>query len=81
METDPHRRIAELRHSQDRLATLVAPLTPAHLRSPSYHDWTIAEVRGHLGSQAQLLMGWHTAAIELIAPVTLDDLRLVFPGV
>jgi uncharacterized protein (TIGR03083 family) len=64
METDPHRWIAALRNSQDRLTSLVRPLTPQRLRGTSYHAWSIAEVVGHLGSQAELFMGWLTAAVE-----------------
>src|SRR5450759_5398690 len=64
METDPHRWIAAVRLSHDRLASLVKPLTPEQLRGPSYHDWSIAEVVGHLGSGAESFMGWIDAAIE-----------------
>lgn len=78
METDPHRWIAELRHSQDRLASLVRPLTPEQLRGPSYHDWTIAQVLGHLGSQAELFMGWLTAAVERTDPPGRDAMQPVW---
>src|SRR5579872_2217553 len=67
-EVDPHRWIAALRHSQDRLASLVRPLTPEQLRAPSYHDWTIAQVLGHMGSQAEIFEGWLTAAVERTEP-------------
>ena len=68
METNPHRWIAALRHSQDRLAAVVQPLTPEQLRRPSYHSWTIAQVLGHLGSQAELFTAWLTAALEGTEP-------------
>jgi len=64
MESNPRTWIAAVRRSQDRLASLVQTLTPEQLRGPSYHDWTIAQVLGHLGSQAELFMGWVTAALE-----------------
>lgn len=63
METNPHRWIAALRHSQDRLAAVVRPLTTEQLRGPSYHRWTIAQVLGHLGSQAEIFTAWLTAAV------------------
>ena len=68
METDPRRWIAELRKSQDRLASLVRPLSPEQLRSPSYHSWTIAQVLGHMGSQAEIFMDWVAAALERTDP-------------
>jgi uncharacterized protein (TIGR03083 family) len=68
METNPHRWITALRHSQDRLAAVVQPLTPEQLRGPSYHSWTIAQVLGHLGSQAEIFNAWLTAGLEGTAP-------------
>lgn len=68
MDTNPHRWIAALRHSQDRLASIVRPLSPEQLRGPSYHSWTIAQVLGHLGSQAEIFTAWLTAAIEGTEP-------------
>lgn len=68
METNPHRWIAALRHSQDRLAAVVQPLTPQQLRDPSYHSWTIAQVLGHLGSQAEIFSTWLPAALEGTEP-------------
>jgi uncharacterized protein (TIGR03083 family) len=64
VETDPHRWIAALRNSQTRLASLVEPLSPEELRGPSYHDWTIAQVLGHMGSQAEIFSAWVTNALE-----------------
>lgn len=64
METNPHRWIAAQRRSQDRLAAIVRPLTPEQLRGPSYHSWTIAQVLGHLGSQAESFDAVLTAALE-----------------
>ena len=53
-----------MRHSQDRLASVAQPLPPEQLRGPSYHSWTIAQVLGHLGSQAEIFTAWLTAAVE-----------------
>ncbi len=63
VETDPHRWIEVLRESQDSLAALVSPLTPEQLRGPSYHSWSIAQVLGRLGSQAEIYMGWIGSAV------------------
>ncbi|MGH3123961.1 MAG: maleylpyruvate isomerase N-terminal domain-containing protein, partial [Streptosporangiaceae bacterium] len=55
MPTDPRALIGVLRNSHERLAGLVRPLTPEHLRAPSYDtDWTIAQVLSHLGSGAEI---------------------------
>ena len=55
MPTDPRALIGVLRNSHERLAGLVRPLTPDHLRARSYDpDWTIAQVLSHLGSGAEI---------------------------
>jgi len=54
--------ILALRQSHDKLRSRVEPLSAEQLRQPSYHEWTIAEVMSHLGSQAELFSGWVTAA-------------------
>ena len=55
MPTDPRALIAVLRTSHERLAGLVRPLTPDHLRARSYDtDWTIAQVLSHIGSGAEI---------------------------
>jgi uncharacterized protein (TIGR03083 family) len=55
MTSDPRALIGVLRNSHDRLAGLVQPLTPDHLRAQSYDtDWTIAQVLSHLGSGAEI---------------------------
>ena len=62
MPTDPRALIAVLRNSHERLAGLVRPLTPDHLRARSYDtDWTIAQVLSHIGSGAEI------AALSLAA--------------
>ncbi len=55
MPTDPRPLIAVLRASHERLAGVVRPLTPDHLRARSYDtDWTIAQVLSHIGSGAEI---------------------------
>ncbi|HEX6508514.1 MAG TPA: maleylpyruvate isomerase family mycothiol-dependent enzyme, partial [Chloroflexota bacterium] len=78
IEADPRRWIAALRRSQDRLASLVEPLTPVQLRGPSYHDWTIAQVLGHMGSQAEIFMGWVTAALDGTEPAGQDFMQPIW---
>src|SRR5438270_10436418 len=78
METDPRRWISALRRSQDQLVSLVRPLTPEQLRGPSYHDWTIAEVLGHMGSQAEIFMEWLTAAVEGTEPPGRESIQPIW---
>lgn len=55
MEQDPRVWIATLAGSRDRLASLVAALTPEQLRGPSYcADWSVAQVLSHIGSGAEI---------------------------
>src|SRR4051812_45239821 len=52
------RSIAALRANHDRLAEVVAGLSPEQLTGPSgASDWTIADVLSHLGSGAEI--GWY----------------------
>jgi len=79
LELDPHRWITALRHSQDRLASIVHPLTPDQLRSPSYDtEWSIAQVLSHLGSQAELFMGWLSAAVERAEPPGRESMQPIW---
>jgi len=79
LEIDPHRWIAALRDSQDRLASMVRSLTPGQLRSQSYDtEWSIAQVLSHLGSQAELFMGWLTAAVERAEPPGRESMQPVW---
>lgn len=55
--------IAALRASHERLRALVEPLDEAALRGPSAHDWSIAEVLSHLGSQAEIMGAFVDAAV------------------
>lgn len=55
MESDPHRWIATLRGSHDRLAKIVADLTPDQLTASAYpSEWSVAQVLSHLGSGAEI---------------------------
>jgi uncharacterized protein (TIGR03083 family) len=78
METDPHPWIAALRASQDRLSSLVGSLTPPQLRGPSYHAWSIAEVLGHMGSQAEIFMGWVSNALEGTEPAGRETMQPIW---
>lgn len=78
MERNPHHLIAALRSSQDRLTSLVQPLTAEQLRQPSYHSWTIAQVLGHLGSQAEIFMGWLTAALAGTEPAGREQMQPIW---
>jgi uncharacterized protein (TIGR03083 family) len=73
MESDPRVWIATLRRSHERLAELVAPLTPAQLREQSYcTDWSMAQVLSHLGSGAEISLMGLPAALGEGEPVGRD---------
>ena len=79
LEIDPHRWIAALRDSHDRLASIARPLTPDQLRLQSYDtEWSIAQVLSHLGSQAELFMGWLSAAVERTEPPGRESMQPVW---
>jgi len=53
--TDPMRVLRALNSSQQHLGALVKSLEAADLeRATSEHGWSVAEVMGHLGSQAEI---------------------------
>jgi uncharacterized protein (TIGR03083 family) len=55
VESSPDRWIAALRSSHDRLERLAGRLNGTALEASSYDDdWSIAQVLGHLGSQAEI---------------------------
>lgn len=57
MDSDARTYVATLRESHDRLAALVAPMTPEQIREQSYcADWTNAQVLSHLGSGAEIAL-------------------------
>jgi uncharacterized protein (TIGR03083 family) len=70
--------IGTLRNSHDRLASLVAPLTPEQLRRGSYDtDWSVAQVLSHLGSGAEIALLMLPGALGETEPVS----REAFPAV
>jgi uncharacterized protein (TIGR03083 family) len=61
MADDP---IAALRASHDRLAAIVAGLTPEQETAPAYpSEWNIAQVLSHLGSGAEIMAQAFDAAL------------------
>ena len=55
MEPDPRTLIAVLRHSHERLASLVHAVSEDFLSSRSYAtEWSVAQVLSHLGSGAEI---------------------------
>jgi uncharacterized protein (TIGR03083 family) len=73
MSSDPRAWIATLRNSHERLASLVAEVTPERLRGQSYcSDWTIAQVLSHLGSGAEIGLLMLPGALGDAEPVGQD---------
>lgn len=73
MDSDPRAWIATLRNSHERLASLVAPLTPEQLHGQSYcSEWGIAQVLSHLGSGAEIGLLMLPGALGDAAPVGQD---------
>ena len=71
MESNPRFWIETLRRSHDRLAGLVAPLTPDGLRGQSYcKDWSVAQVLSHLGSGAEIALMMLPGALGEAEPVS-----------
>ncbi len=64
--TSPAREwISTLRHSHERLASVIKPLTPDELTGRSYDaEWTIAQVLSHLGSGAEIAQLTLAAALS-----------------
>jgi uncharacterized protein (TIGR03083 family) len=57
VETAPRTLIAALRHSHERLASLVHAVSEDFLTSQSYcTDWSVAQVLSHLGSGAEIAL-------------------------
>lgn len=63
MSGTAHEAIAALRESHERIRALVEPMDEVALRAPSAHEWSIAEVLSHLGSQAEILGAFSDAVI------------------
>jgi uncharacterized protein (TIGR03083 family) len=73
MDQGPRAWIAALRNSHERLASLVAPLTPEQLREPAYPtEWSIAQVLSHLGSGAEIALLTLPAALGQGEPIGPD---------
>jgi uncharacterized protein (TIGR03083 family) len=73
LDSDPRIWIATLHRSHDRLAGLVAPMTPGQLREQSYcTDWSVAQVLSHLGSGAELALMGLPAALGQAGPISRD---------
>ena len=57
--------LSSLRQSQQRLAALVTPMTPAEVESASYaNEWSIAQVLSHLGSGAEIFSMFLDAGVQ-----------------
>jgi uncharacterized protein (TIGR03083 family) len=70
VESNPRTWISTLRQSHERLAGLVAPLTPEQLREQSYDtDWSVAQVLSHLGSGAEISLMSLPGALGKTEPV------------
>ena len=79
MESSARTWIGALRGSQQRLASLVGPLSPEQLRQPSYcSDWSIAQVLSHLGSQAEIGQASLAAVLAGTEPLGLDDFKKIW---
>jgi uncharacterized protein (TIGR03083 family) len=79
MESDPRVWIAALRHSHDRLASLVLPLATDQVRGPSYcSDWTVAQVLSHLGSGAEIGLMMLLVALGEAEPMGGDAVKPVW---
>jgi uncharacterized protein (TIGR03083 family) len=79
MESSARTWIGVLRGSQQRLASLVGPLSPEQLRGPSYcSEWTIAHVMSHLGSQAEIGQASLAAVLSGSEPLSMDDFRKIW---
>jgi uncharacterized protein (TIGR03083 family) len=66
--------IDALRHSQDRFAAVLQPLSDGAVRDRSYDDeWSIADVASHLGSQAEIFGLFLSSGLEKSDPPSRDD--------
>jgi uncharacterized protein (TIGR03083 family) len=79
MSQDPRAWIATLRNSHERLASLVAALSPEQLRGPSYcADWSLAQVLSHLGSGAEIALLMLPGALGQTEHVDRDAFQAVW---
>jgi uncharacterized protein (TIGR03083 family) len=79
MESSARTWIGALRGSQQRLASLVGPLSPEQLRQPSYcSEWSIAQVLSHLGSQAEVGQAILSAVLAGAELPGMDDFKKIW---
>jgi uncharacterized protein (TIGR03083 family) len=70
--------LAGVHRAHDRLAGALADLPVDRLSSPSYHDWSIAQVLSHLGSGAEILRLFVDAGFAGSTGPTIDDFHPVW---
>jgi uncharacterized protein (TIGR03083 family) len=71
--------LSALRHSHERLAACVAPLTGQELAAGSYDDdWTIAQVLSHLGSSAEIFAAILQAGLNAEPPPEIGQIQPVW---
>jgi uncharacterized protein (TIGR03083 family) len=79
MANDPRAWIGTLRNSHERLASLVAPLTPEQLRAQSYDaEWSVAQVLSHLGSGAEIALMMLPGALGDAEPASREAFEAVW---
>jgi uncharacterized protein (TIGR03083 family) len=70
--------LAAVRRSHGRLAAALTDVPADRLGSPSYHDWSIAQVLSHLGSGAEIFRLYVDAGATGTPAPTLDDFHPVW---
>lgn len=70
--------IDALRSSHERFRSLVSGLSDDQVRGQSYHDWTIAEVASHLGSQSEIFLGFVEAGVKGTEPPGFETFQPVW---
>ena len=75
---DPTDWIATYRKSHERFAELLDGLDEDGLRGRSYHDWSVAQVASHLGSQAEIFQLLLDAGLTLRPVPAPEDLVAIW---
>jgi uncharacterized protein (TIGR03083 family) len=70
--------IKAYRQSHDRFTELVEGLDDDAIRGRSYHDWSMAQVASHLGSQAEIFQLFLDAGLTLRPVPAQEDLALIW---
>ena len=70
--------IKAYRQSHDRFTELVEGLDADALGGRSYHDWTLAQVASHLGSQAEIFQLFLDAGLSLRPLPAQEDLAAIW---